>query len=148
MLQMARCASADMLVGNVPLSASQFTIHVRRQVVAYIVLARQRHSSNQNRAKSWRKKEQAFALSGRLMLPACMLIRIARSLRCLEPRNRFRVVSVSICSKRAIIFCREVRESTLVLQPRVTFSSAFFPLVYPNIPEHAAGLFGGWMLWC
>jgi hypothetical protein len=29
-----------------------------------------------------------------------------------------------------------------------TFSSAFFSLVYPNIPEHAAGLFGGWMLWC
>lgn len=34
---------------------------------------------------------------------------------------------------------------TLVLD---TFSSAFFPLVYPNIPEQAAGLFGGWMLWC
>ena len=29
-----------------------------------------------------------------------------------------------------------------------TFSSAFFSLVYPNIPAHAAGLFGGWMLWC
>jgi Family of unknown function (DUF5367) len=29
-----------------------------------------------------------------------------------------------------------------------TFSSAFFPLVYPNMPEQAAGLFGGWILWC
>jgi hypothetical protein len=29
-----------------------------------------------------------------------------------------------------------------------TFSSAFFPLVYPNIPVQAAGLFGGWILWC
>lgn len=29
-----------------------------------------------------------------------------------------------------------------------TFSSAFFPLVYPNIPAQAAGLFGGWILWC
>jgi hypothetical protein len=28
------------------------------------------------------------------------------------------------------------------------FASAFFPLVYPNMPESAAGLFGGWMLWC
>ena len=28
-----------------------------------------------------------------------------------------------------------------------TFSSAFFPLVYPNLPEQAAGLFAGWMLW-
>jgi hypothetical protein len=29
-----------------------------------------------------------------------------------------------------------------------TFSSAFFPLVYPNMPAQAAGLFGGWILWC
>jgi hypothetical protein len=34
---------------------------------------------------------------------------------------------------------------TLVLD---TFSSVFFPFVYPNIPQQAAGLFGGWMLWC
>jgi hypothetical protein len=34
---------------------------------------------------------------------------------------------------------------TLLLDP---FSSAFFPLVFPNIPREAAGVFGGWMLWC
>jgi hypothetical protein len=34
---------------------------------------------------------------------------------------------------------------TLVLD---TFSSAFFALLYPNIPPQAAGLFGGWILWC
>jgi hypothetical protein len=34
---------------------------------------------------------------------------------------------------------------TLLLDP---FSSAFFPLVFPNIPGEAAGMFGGWMLWC
>ena len=34
---------------------------------------------------------------------------------------------------------------TLVLD---TFSTVFFPLVYPNIPQQAAGLFGGWMLCC
>jgi hypothetical protein len=34
---------------------------------------------------------------------------------------------------------------TLVLD---TFSSALFPMIYPNIPSQAAGLFGGWMLWC
>ena len=28
-----------------------------------------------------------------------------------------------------------------------TFSTLFFPLVYPNLPEQAAGLFAGWMLW-
>jgi hypothetical protein len=34
---------------------------------------------------------------------------------------------------------------TLLLDP---FSSAFFPAVFPNIPASAAGIFGGWMLWC
>ena len=34
---------------------------------------------------------------------------------------------------------------TLLLDP---FSSAFFPVVFPNIAPEAAGLFGGWMLWC
>jgi hypothetical protein len=28
------------------------------------------------------------------------------------------------------------------------FSSAFFPVVFPNIPPQMAGAFGGWMLWC
>lgn len=34
---------------------------------------------------------------------------------------------------------------TLVLD---AFSSAFFPLVFPNIPAEAAGVFGGWILIC
>jgi hypothetical protein len=34
---------------------------------------------------------------------------------------------------------------TLLLDP---FSSAFFSHVFPNINPTAAGLFGGWMLWC
>ena len=34
---------------------------------------------------------------------------------------------------------------TLLLDP---FSSALFPMVFPNIAPEAAGLFGGWMLWC
>jgi hypothetical protein len=34
---------------------------------------------------------------------------------------------------------------TLVLDP---FSSAFFPLVFPNMAPEVAGVFGGWMLWC
>ena len=29
-----------------------------------------------------------------------------------------------------------------------TFGSAFFAVIYPNISERAAGLFGGWILWC
>ncbi len=34
---------------------------------------------------------------------------------------------------------------TLLLDP---FSSAFFPLVFPNMAPQVAGVFGGWMLWC
>lgn len=34
---------------------------------------------------------------------------------------------------------------TLLLDP---FSSAFFPVVFPNIAPQLAGVFGGWMLWC
>lgn len=28
------------------------------------------------------------------------------------------------------------------------FSSAFFPIVFPNMVPSVAGVFGGWMLWC
>ena len=34
---------------------------------------------------------------------------------------------------------------TLVLDP---FSSAFFPVVFPNMAPELAGVFGGWMLVC
>jgi hypothetical protein len=34
---------------------------------------------------------------------------------------------------------------TLVLDP---FSSAFFPVVFPNMAPSLAGMFGGWMLIC
>jgi Family of unknown function (DUF5367) len=34
---------------------------------------------------------------------------------------------------------------TLLLDP---FSSAFFPVVFPNMAPEVAGIFGGWMLWC
>jgi Family of unknown function (DUF5367) len=34
---------------------------------------------------------------------------------------------------------------TLLLDP---FSSAFFPIVFPNLPPNAGGVFGGWMLCC
>jgi hypothetical protein len=34
---------------------------------------------------------------------------------------------------------------TLLLDP---FSSAFFPVVFPNTAPEVAGVFGGWMLWC
>ncbi len=38
-----------------------------------------------------------------------------------------------------------------VARPRLLpdpFSSAFFPVVFPNMAPEVAGVFGGWMLWC
>jgi hypothetical protein len=43
---------------------------------------------------------------------------------------------------RAVVF---LCLPTLLLDP---FSSAFFGRVFPNIPIQAAGVFGGWILWC
>jgi ABC-type transport system involved in cytochrome c biogenesis permease component len=34
---------------------------------------------------------------------------------------------------------------SLLLDP---FSSAFFPVVFPNMAPAVAGVFGGWVLWC
>ena len=34
---------------------------------------------------------------------------------------------------------------TLLIDP---FSSALFPVVFPNMAPQMAGVFGGWMLWC
>ena len=34
---------------------------------------------------------------------------------------------------------------TVLLDP---FSSAFFPIVFPNVAPQAAGVFGGWMIVC
>jgi hypothetical protein len=34
---------------------------------------------------------------------------------------------------------------TLLLDP---FSSAFFPVLFPNMVPEVAGVFGGWMMWC
>lgn len=34
---------------------------------------------------------------------------------------------------------------TLLLDP---FSTMFFPMLFPNLPQELAGIFGGWMLWC
>lgn len=29
-----------------------------------------------------------------------------------------------------------------------TLSTILFPIFYPNIDQHAAGLYGGWIIWC
>jgi hypothetical protein len=44
-----------------------------------------------------------------------------------------------------ILGAASVALPTLLLDP---FSSAFFSTLYPNMAPEAAGLFGGWILWC
>ncbi|MGD1096540.1 MAG: DUF5367 family protein [Bryobacteraceae bacterium] len=60
---------------------------------------------------------------------------IVRSLcrRCRLPEQEWLMGAVSIALP------------TLLLDP---LSSAFFPVVFPNIAPEVAGVFGGWMLFC
>ena len=77
----------------------------------------------------WRRTLLLFAVSFPLM--AWIVRRLCRGLRL--PREEWLTGAVSVALP------------TLLLD---SFSSAFFPIVFPNIPPEAAGLFGGWMLWC
>jgi hypothetical protein len=77
----------------------------------------------------WGRTLVLFALSFPLM--AWLIRRLCRSLHL--RREQWPAAAVSILLP------------TLLLDP---FSSAFFPLVFPNIAPEMAGVFGGWMLWC
>jgi len=68
-----------------------------------------------------------FAISFPLM--ALLVRRLCKRL----PREQWLAGAVSIALP------------TLLLDP---FSSAFFPVVFPNMAPEMAGVFGGWMLWC
>jgi len=77
----------------------------------------------------WRRTLLLFAVSFPLM--AWIVRRLCRRFHL--PREEWPLGAISIALP------------TLLLDP---FSSAFFPMVFPNIPPDAAGVFGGWMLWC
>ena len=66
-----------------------------------------------------------------LPLMALVVRRLCRVARL--PRDQWIVGAVSVALP------------TLILDP---FSSAFFSGMYPNMEAQAAGLFGGWILWC
>jgi hypothetical protein len=70
-----------------------------------------------------------FAVSFPLM--ACVVRRLCKSARL--PREQWILGAVSVALP------------SLLLDP---FSSAFFPLVFPNMAPEVAGVFGGWVLWC
>src|SRR5271166_2573052 len=78
---------------------------------------------------NWQRTLILFAVSFPLM--AWIVRRLCRRFQL--PRERWPLGAISIALP------------TLVLDP---FSSVFFPAVFPNMPPEAAGLFGGWMLWC
>lgn len=66
-------------------------------------------------------------------VPAMALLARRLCLRLALPPERWPAGSISLALP------------TLLLDP---ISSAYFPLVFPNIAPAAAGLFGGWMLAC
>jgi hypothetical protein len=67
----------------------------------------------------------SFPLIGWIVRRLCRRFRL--------PREQWPAVAISVALP------------TLLLDP---FSSAFFPVVFPNIAPEASGLFGGWMLCC
>lgn len=79
--------------------------------------------------------ENPLAMAGLLVVSFPVMALVARRI-CADaslPREQWPAAAIFLVTP------------TLVLD---TFSSAFFPLLYPNIPPLAAGLFGGWMLSC
>jgi len=81
------------------------------------------------RPGDWKATLLLFAVSFPLM--AWVVCRLCRSVQL--PREQWPVGAISIALP------------TLLLDP---FSSAFFPVVFPNMAPEVAGVFGGWMLWC
>ncbi len=77
----------------------------------------------------WRGTLILFAVSFPLM--AWVVRRLCRRFRL--PQEQWLAGAVSVALP------------TLMLDP---FSSAFFPVVFPNMAPQVAGVFGGWMLWC
>ena len=77
----------------------------------------------------WTRTLILFALSFPLM--AWLVRRLCRRFQL--PREKWPAGVVSILLP------------TLLLDP---FSSAFFPIVFPNMAPEMAGVFGAWMLWC
>jgi Family of unknown function (DUF5367) len=61
------------------------------------------------------------------------------------------LVARRICADAALPRESWPAAGALLIMPSLvldTFSSAFFPIVYPNMSPVTAGLFGGWILCC
>jgi len=77
--------------------------------------------------------ESLAAIAALLLVSFPLMAWVTRSICAALPRDKWPAAGIFIVMP------------TLVLD---TFSTVFFPFAYPNIPEPAAGLFGGWILWC
>lgn len=78
---------------------------------------------------NWTSTLLLFAISFPLM--AWLVRRLCRRFQL--PREQWLAGAVSVALP------------TLLFDP---FSSAFFPVIFPNMAPEMAGVFGGWMLWC
>jgi hypothetical protein len=81
------------------------------------------------RPRAWPATVTLFAIS--FVAMAWLARRLCRRLR--VPPDQWAAGSISLAAP------------TLLLDP---FSSAFFPVIFPNLAPELAGVFGGWMLCC
>jgi hypothetical protein len=94
----------------------------------------------------WLVASVALRFGGQYLLHPESLIAIAALLLVSFPAMA--VVARRICADAALPW---PAAGVFLVMPSLvldTFSSAFFPVVYPNIPQQAAGLFGGWIRFC
>jgi hypothetical protein len=97
----------------------------------------------------WLAATIVLRFTGQYILNPASLVAIAALLLASFPLMA--LVARRICADAAIPRAQWPAAGIFLVMPTLvldTFSTVFFPIVYPNIPNEAAGLFGGWMLCC
>jgi hypothetical protein len=97
----------------------------------------------------WLGATIALRFTGQYILYPSSLVAVAALLLASFPLMAF--IARRICADAALPRAEWPAAGIFLVMPTLvldTFSTVFFPIVYPNIPQEAAGLFGGWMLCC
>jgi len=97
----------------------------------------------------WMSATAALRIFGQHILrpanPVSIVILFSVSLPLMALLVRRLCRTVRLPTDQWILGAASVALPTLLLDP---FSTAFFSSMYPNMAPEAAGLFGGWILWC
>jgi hypothetical protein len=97
----------------------------------------------------WMAATVALRFSGQYLLHPGNLAAIAILLGASFPLMGF--VARRICADASLPREQWPAGAIMLVTPSLVLdmlSSAFFPIVYPNMSEQTAGLFGGWILCC